>query len=207
MADTQKKGREVPPIEFTFPDVDVTVQIRRISPLLRDDIDSQLRVESPPPEVPIKKRNYGTEEEPDYIEEPDPFDPIYKEAVRKWSITHGNDLGTRLLRIAVMRGVVLELDENQKQEVQQLREDMREVGIELDPDDKFVYITRICVSTNDTLRSLHDAIFTASRPDREVIEAMKATFPSNVQGEGRIQVPSTPRESSVDGVVLVDGGS
>lgn len=206
MADTQQKGRIAPPsAEYTFPGSGITIRIRKVSPLLRDDIDAQLRLEFPSPEIPMARRNYGTEDEPDWIDEPNPFDPVYKEEQKKWLVQHANRVGDKLLWVAVRRGIELQLDEEMKAEVDSIREDFKLIGVDLDPDDKFVYVTRICLQTLDELRELHDVIFSQARPSREVIEALKATFPSEVQGEGRLQVPATEGSGVVVRRVQLDG--
>lgn len=205
MTDTQKKGREVPPIEFTFSGTGITVKIRKVSPLLRDDVDAQLRLEFPPPEIPLKKKNYGTEDQPDWIEEPDPFDAVYREKNRRWGIEHANRVGDKLLWVAVRRGIELDLDDDQRGQVEQIRLDLEAVGVKLDPDDKFVYITRVCLDSLDSLRELHDIIFSNSRPSREEVESMKATFPGNVQGEGHLQSPSPEGQGRVIRRVQLDG--
>lgn len=207
MSDTQQrsKGREVPLEDFTFEGTGITVKIRRVSPLLRDDIDAQLRIEFPQPEVPVVRRNYGTEEKPEWIEEPDPMNAKYKEELRVWGIQHANRVGDKLLWVAVRRGVDLELTEEMKREVDEIREDLRLVGVELDPSDKFVYITRIALGSTESLRELYDMIFSRSRPTREEVEAMKATFPGNVQEERHLQVQTPGREDQVVRKLQLDG--
>lgn len=206
MIDTQK-GRATPTEDFTFPETGITVKIRKVGPLLRDDIDAQLRIERPAPEPPIKKKNYGTEEEPDWIEGPDPYDPGYKDALRKWGIEHANQLGDKLLWVAVRRGIDLEITDEIREQVDEIRKDLQAVGVELDPDDKFVYVTRICVGSSESLRALHDAIFSRSRPAREEVDAIKSTFQSDVQGEGHLQVPIAIGEDQKLRRVQLDGSS
>lgn len=48
-------GRQVPKLdEFTFPDSGITVQLRKVSPLLRDDVDAAVRRHNPPPTRPCR---------------------------------------------------------------------------------------------------------------------------------------------------------
>lgn len=203
MSGTQK-GREVPPQKFTF-STGVTVGLKRVSPLLRDDIDAQLRVEHPVPEPPMKKRNYGTEDEPEWIEEVDLSDSKFKEDLRKWGIEHANRLGDKLLWVAVRRGVEIELGEEELRQVQEVRDDLLAVGTQLDPDDKFVYITRVALGSTDELRELHDLIFAQSRPSQQEVDAIKATFPSDVQQEEHLSTSNPEGEGRVERRVLVDG--
>lgn len=204
---THSRGRDVPAEEYTFPDSSITVKVRRISPLLRDDIEAQCRREFPEPEVPMKKRNYGTEDEPDWIVEADPYDQAYRDAKQKWNVEHVNRVGDKLLWLAVRRGIEVEMSDDVLQQVKDLREDMSLVGVELDPDDKFIYVSRICVDKLDTLRELYEVLFSTSKPTKDEVDAMKATFPGNVQPERHLPVPSPEGKGRVERRILLDGSS
>lgn len=166
------RGRAVPAlVQHTFKDTGITVGIRKLSPLLRDDIDMALRNEFPEPEPPIVETELG--------KEANPADEDYLKRRAEWMVAHMERRSERMLRIAIKRGVEVEVDH---EAVAQLRTDMAEQGVDLDPDDAFVYVTRICIGSSDDLQELYDALTKRSMPTREAVEAHKATFPGDVQG-------------------------
>lgn len=167
-----QKGRAVPALhQHTIADTGITVGIRKVSPMIKDDLDIVLRKEFPEPKPPIVTTEMGTEE--------NAADPDYAKALAKWSIEHMERLSERLLRVAIQRAIEVEVDH---EAVAELREQMHAVGVELDPDDKYVYVSRICCGTWDDLNELSNAVFRRSMPSREAVEAHKATFPGDVQG-------------------------
>lgn len=171
-----QKGRAVPPLpEFVFKDTGRVVSLRKISPMLRDDIDMAMRREFPPPEPPVIEVDYGDRK----VKEPNDADPDYDRLLRRWRIEHAERVSEQLLRVAIKRAVECEVDH---EAVDQLRRDMAEIGITLDPDDKYVYVSRICIGTPEDLAELAAAIFRRSMPTPEAVEGHKAMFPGDIPG-------------------------
>jgi len=165
------KGRQVPKFdELTFPDSGITIQYRKVSPLLRDDLDAALRRQYPIPDPPMQQIDTGFG---DGRPQPNPLDPEYREQVAMWQIAHYNRLGDKMLRVAIASYVVVEVD---AEAVAALRSQMGALGVELDADDKYVYVSRICISSKTDQDYLGDALFKGSSPTRNEVESTKATF-------------------------------
>lgn len=172
------QGRQVPKLDdFTFPDSGITVQLRKVSPLLRDDVDAAVRRQHPPPDPPMQviDTGFGDGATP----QPNVADPAYRAAVLEWQTAHWGRVAEALMRLAVARYIEVEVDQ---EAVAQLRADMAALGVELDADDKYVYITRICIGSRADERDLSDALFTRQEQLREAVDSHKATFRSHVQG-------------------------
>lgn len=167
-----QRGRAVPALhQHTIADTGITVGIRKVSPMIKDDLDIVLRREFPEPRPPVIETELGKEE--------NAADPDYQKALNRWTIEHMERLSERLLRVAIQRAIEVEVDH---EAVDELRHQMRAVGVELDPDDKYVYVSRICCGTWDDLNELSNAVFRRSMPTVEAVEAHKATFQGGVQG-------------------------
>lgn len=165
------KGRQVPKLdELTFPDSGITIEYRKVSPLLRDDLDAALRRQYPVPDPPMQQLDTGFG---DGSAQPNPLDPQYREQVAMWQIAHYNRLGDKLLRVAIANYVVVEVD---TEAVRALRDQMGAIGVELDSDEKYVYVSRICIASKTDQDALGAALFTGSTPTRAEVESTKATF-------------------------------
>ena len=165
-------GRAVPALmTHTFADTGMTVGIRKLSPLLRDDIDIALRREFPEPAPPVVDTELGPEV--------NAADETYLKRRAEWMVAHVERRSERMLRVAIKRGIEVEVDADA---VAALRADMAEQGVTLDDDDKFVYVSRICIGSTEDLQELYDALTRRSMPTRQAVEAHKATFPGDVQG-------------------------
>lgn len=170
-----QKGRQVPQLEsFTFPDTGISVQLRKVSPLLRDDIDAQLRRTHPPPSPPVvadkAAAGFGGDKTATIVNE---ADPDYQTALLKWQLTHYQRVGDVMLDLGIKRYVECDVDTDR---VAELRADMAALGVELDADDKVVYISRICIGTRSDLEDFSKALFQRTATEREAVEAHKATF-------------------------------
>lgn len=177
------KGRQVPALEsFTFTDTGITVQLRKVSPLLRDDVDALLRRKFPPPQPPLSR---GTEGFGEAKMETNPADPDYQAALLKWQIEHYQRVGDTLLELGIKRYVECEVDQ---EAVKTLRADMAALGVELDADDKFVFVSRIAIGTRDDLDEFSNALF-KRRQLQEAVDAHKATFRGDISGETDSEYP------------------
>lgn len=171
-------GRQVPKLDdFTFPNSGIPVQLRKVSPLLRDDVDAAVRRQHPPPDPPMQvvDTGFGDGATP----QPNIADPAYRAAVLEWQTAHWGRVAEALMRLAVARYIEVDVD---AEAVAQLRVDMAALGVELDADDKYVYITRICIGSRADERDLSDALFTRQEQLREAVDSHKATFRGHVQG-------------------------
>jgi hypothetical protein len=172
-----QKGRAVPPLPtYTF-DTGITVGIRKLSPFLRDDIEAQIRKDDRRDgKVPTPPLAAGVEGVP----EPNESDPDYLEARIAYEAALRPRIQERLLRIAITRGVAVAID---RDALDAYQADMHAAGIEVDEaDEKVLYITRLCIGSNEDTQDLYNAIFTRAMPTREAVEAHKATFPRDVSG-------------------------
>lgn len=184
-----QKGRQVPALEeFTFKDTGITVQLRKVSPLLRDDLDAMLRRTNPPPSPPLNTVPAGFGDAPQK-QEPNEADPDYAQALLKWQLEHFNRVGEALFALAVKRYVEVEVDH---EAVAQLRADCAAIGIDLDPDDKLVYVSRICIGTNEDRVDLSNALFKRSSTFREAVDSHKATFRGDVPGTEHLADSDAP---------------
>ena len=78
---------------YTFPDTGITVKIRKVSPLLLNEIQRK----NQPPKPPMNEVKYGDETRL----EPNPADPEYQKAVQQ----HELDLELKLRRALLRLGV------------------------------------------------------------------------------------------------------
>lgn len=173
------QGRQVPKLDdFTFPDSGITVQLRKVSPLLRDDVDAAVRRQNPPPDPPMQvvDTGFGDGATP----QPNPADPAYRAAVLEWQTAHWGRVAEALLRLAVARYIEVDVDQ---EAVETLRADMAALGVDLDADDKYVYITRICIGSRADERDLSNALFTRQEQLREAVDSHKATFRGDLAGQ------------------------
>lgn len=172
------KGRQVPKLEsFTFPDSGITVQLRKVSPLLRDDVDALMRRQHPPPDPPMQVLDTGFGD--GATPQPNVADPAYRQAVAEWQLAHWQRVGDALLRLAVTRYVECAVD---TAAVAELRAAMAAIGVELDADDKYVYITRIAIASRDDQTDFSNALFQRTTQLREAVDSHKATFRGDVPG-------------------------
>jgi hypothetical protein len=86
-------------------------------------------------------------------------------------------------RLLIERGVVVELDDEMKAEVVELRDFWRqEHGKELPGSDKMVYVLHIALGTPDDLTELVEAVSRRSSPTEVSISEANGTFRGEVEG-------------------------
>jgi len=172
-----QKGRAVPPLPtYTF-DTGITVGIRKLSPFLRDDIEAQLRKDdrrdktapTPPLAAGVEGQLESNESDPDYLAARTAYEIALRTRVQE-----------KLLRIAIKRGVEVEIDQAA---LDAYKADLAADGIVPDEaDEKVLYVTRLCIGSDADTQDLYNAIFTRAMPTREAVEAHKATFPGDSSG-------------------------
>lgn len=183
---SQTNGRTPPPenlIDFTFPDTGRTVQIRKVSSLLRQETRRQVMrargFEEPKP--PTSKVDYGEGQ----VEIPNPQHPLYQDLKRDWTARVNEETGARLKRIAIRRGVVCEVDIDA---VNFIRADMLLDGVDLSEfDDHYVYVAFVCVGSDEDWTDLLKAIFERSAPQEAAVQAHIAAFQPDLPGQAAVQ--------------------
>ncbi len=155
---------------FAFTDTGITVLIRKVSPMLANE----LRKTFPPPEPPLQE----VEMDGQKITEPNPAHPEYQRALSQYN----QDMEKRMRRLLIKRGVAFPDDVTEKEAIAQvaaLREEWRQMyDQELDEtDDKVAFVWFIAAGTDKGIEELTAAIMSRSQPTRDEVEAAKASFP------------------------------
>lgn len=153
--------------DFTFTDTGISVKIRKVPPMLYADIEASI----PYPEAPTQEVDYG--EPKGKVLEKNLSDPGYVTAqAERLQIVY-----QAWRRALLLRGVILD-GEDWREDVEEYRQFIKEqTGKPLDePDDKLIYILRICIGTLEAQEELIDAITRRSQPTQEAIEQAKQSF-------------------------------
>lgn len=164
-------GREKHPgrlTDFTFPDSGGAVRVKRIPPMLMRDLQRQFK----PPKPPRQEVKY----EKGVRTEPNPEHPDYIEALMEYE----QEIGEHIYHLIVKMGVVCDVD---VEAVATLRAEMKEVGVNLDPDDKYIYVTRILAETNEDMQALQAAVLGQSTVTEGGVAEATERFPGEVQGD------------------------
>jgi hypothetical protein len=177
----QQNGRTPPPeklYDFTFQDTGRTVQIRKVSTLLRAETRRQVigapGFEEPTP--PKSKVDYGEGE----VLIPNPAHPTYQALLKQWNERVTEETGQRLRKLAIRRGVVCAVDDSA---VARVRADALEDGMDLSMyDDHYTYVAFVCVGSESDWTDLLKAVFERSAPQEAAIAAHIATFQPDVPG-------------------------
>jgi hypothetical protein len=189
------KGREAPPErleEFTFQGTGRTVQIRKLSALIRDEVRRQVKkapgFEEPHP--PIFLVDYGDDNK---IKQANRAHPIYQELLSEWTARINQEAGDRLADLVIKRGVVCEIDHAA---VQDIRAAMAAADTPLDDyDDHYVYVAFVCIGPQADYTELLAAVFNRTIPSREAVQAHIDSFPGAVRG----QIDLAPEPGPADG--------
>ncbi len=152
---------------FTFKDTGLQVMIRKVSPLLVNELNRAF----PAPRPPAQEVDYGDGVK--RIEE-NPASPEYTAALER----HAQENMLRLRKLLIKRGVVCEPD---LEAVQELRAQYKEdYGIELEGTDQEIYIMYICAGTDADLQDLLNAVLTRSQPTKAEVDLARVSFPGKV---------------------------
>lgn len=181
------KGRTVPAeklYDFTFPDTGRTVQIRKISTLLRAEVRRQVigHPDFAKPNPPMSDVDYGN----GTVTIPNPAHPIYQQLLRDWTDRVNEEIGNRLRNIIINRAVVApEVDTDA---VKQMRADAADIGSPLDAySDHYVYVAFVCIGSEQDYAELVRAAYERSAPQEAAVQAHIDTFQPDVQGEAALQ--------------------
>jgi hypothetical protein len=153
---------------FTFPDGGGAVRVKRIPPMLIRDLQRQFKPPKPPrQEVQFEKgvRTIPNPEHPDHVEAMAAYD---------------EEFGERIMHLVVKLGVACEVDQAA---VADLRAQMQEEGLTLDPDDKYVYVTRILAETTGDMEALQQAVLGESTVTEAGVAEATERFRPEVSGD------------------------
>jgi hypothetical protein len=163
LEDRSQPQQELTP--FKLPHGPNKVFLKKVSPFLLREIQKKF----PPPRPPVNLVEYDGR----MVEEENPADPAYKEAL------DAHNVGTyeRMMRLAILRGIHHVLTPAQRAETNELRKQMKnDVGVELEGTDEFVYLAYIVLADPRDARAVMDAIFSRSQPTEAAISEAAETF-------------------------------
>jgi len=190
-----QKGREVPPeklYDFTFEGTGRTVQVRKLSALLRDEVRRAVRRDPDfpkEPEPPMEEIDYGDRK----MRHPNRGHPVYQQLLAEWNADLSRESGERLVALVIRRGVVCAVD---AEAVKRLRADMAAIGVDLSAyDDHYVYVAFVCVGPSADYQELLKAVFERSMPSEEAVQAHIDSFRSPVSEKE----PLAPEPGPADG--------
>ncbi len=153
--------------QHTTKDGGVTLQSRKVSPL----VATEIRKRFPAPRPPLSRVDYG---EGRFEMEPNADHPSHKAALEEYQML----LEEKVRRAYLKLGCIAVVD---KDLVQNAREAMQEVGIDLSADtDEFVYINYCAISSAEDYNDLIQAIIARSVPSEADVKAASDTFQGNV---------------------------
>lgn len=181
-------SRAVKPLpSFTFQDSGITVQLRKLGPSTLQDVDRAVRrewkrsedIEKREPTPPVFVTEVGPEK--------NEADPEYQAKRRAWEARVGEEMTRRLLELAALYAVEVEVD---SEAVARLRSAYARMGVEVEEDatlsqedrDRLFYITRICIASPEDMAEFSTAITQRSQPSEEAVQAHVAAFSGDVSG-------------------------
>lgn len=156
---------------FVFKDTGIQVMIKKVSPFLIMEVEKSF----PPPEPPMQEVIYGDPDDPGAkrVHEPNESHPEYQKDLEEYE----TELEFKLRQVIIERGVVIVLDEEQKGEINELREYWKETfDRDIPLNDKMLYITHIAVGTGPDVEDLITAISSRSQPTEAETSLNKAGF-------------------------------
>lgn len=166
-----RNGTGARPFEvFEFASTGYTVQYQRVPLQLYLDFGMGWRRKNALPPVPQPIVDIGGEKRA----VANPSDPDYQLAVSEYETKAKFAQSHFLWRRAII------LTAEDKAEVVALRSQMTAEGIELDPDDAWVFMFNLPVGTQEEVIALQNAIFFISQPTTEGVAGAKASFPHTV---------------------------
>lgn len=179
----------------TLPDSGRQLHIRKLSPNALPAIWRQVRVDLPPPAIPVERIDLG---EGNIKEEPNPGQPEYVQALAQWSQDAHLEVQRRMLRLVAQFAVVDETDASEVAEYKAVMRAAAGVDLETEDDIEYQFHLRasgnpeaarvacdrhlwiyhiVCVSSRDA-QELHDRVNSVSRPSAEAVQAHAESFRS-----------------------------
>lgn len=155
-------------VEVTLPDSGVTLRIKRIGPLLANDIRRRLKSKLTKPQPPLQEVMIGDEKRMERNE----ANPTYIQELGEYN----GQLGLMYLEELVRYGIVNDLDVNGelKSEIAELRA-MDDEGM-LPKDDFVLYVTRCALISKADMQSLQQSILGMFQPTEKAVAAATDNF-------------------------------
>ncbi len=156
-------------IPFVFSDTGKRVLLRKLSPLLAQ----QLRKDFPPPEPPLQEVDFGGEKsyEPNYSH------PDYQYKLKQYEA----DFNEKSQRLLIKRGVVLTWTDEMRAELDELRKFYRdEYGKELPADDHICYVSYLCPGSDSDLEEMINKLMRRTQPTGEAVAEAQDMFQRQV---------------------------
>jgi hypothetical protein len=149
---------------YTFKDTGISIKIRKVNPLLVNELDKAF----PAPKPPMQEVDYG---DGNKVMEANEAHPDYIQALSDYR----NARMDRYKKLLVKRGVECKVD---LEAVEELKKTWKEdYGCDMEGTDKEIYIFYICAGTQEDMDELMDAILKRSQPTKEAVELAKVSFP------------------------------
>lgn len=188
---TKARGRKAPPLPtYEFPDVGVTVQIRRLGPFTMDEIRKKLAKDRQAPKPPVIPVEIG--EMRVKMQEPNPNDPAYRQELAEYDYWLQTSVGEKMMELMINYCIVADITDDEAKEAIL---DKRAVLALIDPEaaetygDKEVYIRHYLITSPAELTRLQQFILGQSMPTPEAVEQHIEAFPGDVQGETPVLTP------------------
>lgn len=158
-----KQGELMP---YVVKDTGITLMIKKVSPFLA----AEIRRAFPEPRPPAQEVDYGDGRK---VMEENPAHPDHLQALRKYN----EEFELKMRKLIIQRGVAVEVTDEIKREVSELREYMKtEQGIDLPADDKMVYVCNIAIGTEEDVADLINAITKRSHPTEAEVALQAQSF-------------------------------
>lgn len=194
IANGREKGRAAPPEKLyphTFEDTGRTVQIRKLSALIRDEVRRQVK-RAPgfeEPEPPVFLVDYGDDNK---IKQPNRAHPVYQELLADWNARINQEASDRLADLVFQRSVICDIDEDA---VKAIRGAMADAHTPIDEyDDHYVYVAFVCVGSQRDYNELLAAVFNRSLPSQEAVQAHIDSFRGDLRREEPVAPEPGPAE-------------
>lgn len=150
-------------------DTGITINIKKVSPLLALEIRNAI----PKPRPPSQEVDYGDGKK---VLEENPAHPSYKAALKEYE----DAVQEKTNRFVIERGVDCKVDH---EAVKELRESWKaEFGQDLPYNDKYCYIAFIVLGTNEDFQELIEIIMSRSGISSAAMEAAQEQLKSQVSG-------------------------
>jgi hypothetical protein len=159
---------------FVCADTGIELKIRHIPFTVTDKFFPEYDKQFPPPKPPMHKVDYGEGEQ---VDEPNLSDTTYARLLVEHEQKKAIWCDDKAKHLYATLAVECPVDE---EAVKQLRDTMKGLGVELDPDDKFVYVWYIAVGTTQGHNELMQAIMRRIQPTGEAVAQAQTTFRSQV---------------------------
>lgn len=184
----RQRGRAVPELPMhTFKDSGITVRLRKLSPVARDDVIAGVSrdLADTKPQPPIVEVDYGQGK----IKEPHTGDPTYIRHLQEWQAGVSSEANARLFKLACLDAVEVEIGDSERALIARKQRYMRIAGkVEWQPDpnlhpeenDQWFYIAYVACASLEDIKEFYEAVLTRSQPTEAAIEQHKASFPSDV---------------------------